>query len=34
LHLVRQVMPKLEYRREGEWNRIVLERPIRKALDS
>ena len=28
LHLVRQVMPRVEYRRDGDWNRITLERPL------
>jgi anti-sigma regulatory factor (Ser/Thr protein kinase) len=28
LHLVRKIMPRIEYRRDGEWNRLTLERPV------
>jgi anti-sigma regulatory factor (Ser/Thr protein kinase) len=28
IHLVRQIMRDLEYRREGDWNRITMRRPI------
>jgi len=29
IHLVRRMMPDLEYRREGEWNRIAMRRRLR-----
>ena len=30
IHLVRQIMGDLEYHREGEWNRLIMRRPIRQ----
>jgi anti-sigma regulatory factor (Ser/Thr protein kinase) len=31
IHLVRKIMPRIEYRRDGEWNRLMLERPVEQS---
>jgi anti-sigma regulatory factor (Ser/Thr protein kinase) len=28
IHLLRKIMPRIEYRRDGDWNRLTLERAV------